>query len=255
MIKFKELRATSKMSVEFINISFTIEDTVEDLTNYRFDLLRATHSEGPFQIVLSDIKNFECNDYTVNLRNQEIMYFFKIRAVNFKEDKELISDTFSTPIAEQDNYSFFFDEMYSQYLDIIGNADVYLLKRMRTGQRCDCYDDIRGSRMGDKCTSCFGTGYKGGFYQPIKMRVNYMNVPISTEDMTPGGSFEGKSNVQFWTTSYPAIQESDIIVDSQTGMRSIVASCQPSYKNGYTIRQTVQIASIPETSIIYKIPV
>lgn len=254
MIQFKELKASNRLSIDFINVQFSIEDTVEDLTNYRFDLLRSNSQSGPFEIVMTSIQGFECNDYSVNLLNPEIKYFYKVRAFDFKNDEELMSDIFSTPSATNDNYSYYLDNIYNQYLDIINNSEVYLLKRMRTGELCECYDDIRGSRKSDKCTSCFGTGYKGGFYQPIKMKVNYFNTASKSEEMISAGSFENQTPVQFWTINYPIIQENDIIVDTLTGQRSTVMNWQPSYKNGYLIRQTVQVTKIPESSIFYKIP-
>lgn len=255
MIQFKELKASNRLSIDFINIQFTIEDTVEDLTNYRFDLLRGHAESDIFQTVMTGIQAFECNDYSVNLKNPEVRYLYRIRAFNFKTGEELISEIIETPPAPQDNYSFFFDNIYSQYLDIIDNKEVYLLKRMRTGELCECYDDVRGSRKGDKCTCCFGTGYKGGFYPPIKMKVVFLNAPSKTEEMTTSGSFEGDSPFQIWTTNYPLIQESDIIVNGLTGERCTVTSWQPSYKNGYLIRQTAQLDKLPETSIFCKIPI
>lgn len=255
MIRFKELKASNRLSTDFVNIKFSIEDTVEDLTNYRFDLLRGHAESDTFKTIMTGIQGFECNDYSVNLLNTEIRNLYKIRAFDFKNDEELISDIIEAPPYEEDNYSFFFDNLYSQYLDVIGNCELYLLKRMRTGELCECHDEIRGSRNPDKCKICFGTGYRGGFYPPMKIKVVYLNAPSKMEEMSLHGSFEGDSTLQFWTVNYPVIQENDIVLNSVSGDRFTVTNWQPSYKNGFLIRQTVQVDKLPETSIFYKIPV
>ena len=256
MIEFKSFDTRTDFGFEFINISFTIEDTIKDLSVYRFDLYRANAVTDEFKLVYSNIQNFECNDYSVNLLNDEIAYYYKIKATNIMTDETLFSEIIPTYKNTSDNYSYFITEVYDKYLnDVIANEEVLLLKRRRTGELCDCYDDIRGSRYGDKCQCCFGTGYKDGFYPPSKMKVCYLNAESMQEDMDIKGTFKENSPRQFWTSNYPLIQEGDIIVDTLTSDKYTVTSWQPSYKNGFLIRQTVQMTRLPESSIYNKIKI
>ena len=75
------------------------------------------------------------------------------------------------------------------------------------------------------------------------------------EDMDIKGTFKENSPRQFWTSNYPLIQEGDIIVDTLTSDKYTVTSWQPSYKNGFLIRQTVQMTRLPEASIYNKIKI
>lgn len=256
MIQFKDFDVRTDFGFEFINIKFSIEDTIKDLSVYRFDLYRACAVTDEFELIYSNIQDFECNDYTANLLNDEIIYYYKIKATNFLTDESIVSDIIPTFKNKSDNYSYFITEVYNIYLDdVIDNDEILLLKRKRTGELCDCFDDVRGSRYGDKCTSCFGTGYKGGFYPSSKMKVCYLNAESIQEEMDIKGTFKQNSPRQFWTSNYPLIQEGDIIVDTLTSEKYTVGNWQPSYKNGFLIRQTVQITRLPEASIFNKIQI
>lgn len=255
MITFKDLRVKANFGFEFMNISFSIEDTIEDLTRYRFDLYRSHYEGDEFKPVHTDIQNFECNDYSANLLNDEIRYIYKIKAINIDTNQHIFSNQFDSPDKKDDNYASYFLEVYNMYLDIIGNDEIILLKRKRTGELCDCYDDVRGSRKSDKCTDCFGTGYKGGFYPPMRMKACYLNTESIQENMDIKGTFEANGPRQLWTLNYPTIQENDIIIDTLTNEKFMVSSWQPSVKNGFMIRQMIQMNGIPTASIYQKIPV
>ena len=256
MIQFKDIDIRTDFGFEFINISFELEDTTEDLSKYRFDLYRAYAVTDEYKLVYSNIQNFECNDYSINLLNDEVLFYYKVKATNILTDDFVFSDVVPATMRKGDNYQYYITEIYNKYLnDVVDNDEVILLKRMRTGELCDCYDDIRGSRKGDQCTSCFGTGYKGGFYPPSTIKVCYFNVESITEEMGIRGTFKSESPVQFWTANYPVIQEGDIVVNTLTADKYTVTNWQPSYKNGFLIRQTVQVTRIPEASIYQKIKI
>lgn len=250
MIEIKDVSVRTDFGLDFINISFTIKDTTENLADYQFDLYRAAGVSDEFKIIYSNIQNFECNDYSANLLNDEIVYYYRIKTINIKTGETFFSEIIPAYKASDDNYSYFLSEVYNIYLnDVINNEEVALFKRKRTGELCDCYDDIRGSRLSDKCKDCLGTGYKGGYYPAIKIKVCYLNAESAQEEMDTRGTFKGTSPLSFWTSSYPLIEEGDIIGVISSAVKYIVTTCQPSYKNGYLIRQTIQLSRLPEPSI------
>lgn len=257
MISIKSLYATSIYSSMFIYINFSIEDTVEDLTQYRFDLYRSNSPVDNFSLIHTNIIRFEFCDYCVDLSNPEIKYFYKIKIINTKTGKEFLSDVFTVDKEKEDEYTYYLQELYNMYLDtVINNNELLLIKKIRTGQRCDCYDDIRSSSsFGDKCKKCWGTGYLGGYYPPIKIMANFFNTAGAQEEMAPTGTIETKSSIQLWTPAFPIIQENDIILDTTTNQRSRVMSVRPSIKNGKVIRQTLEMIKIPEGELIYRMPI
>lgn len=255
MIAINESKASLDFGLEFVNITFSICDTEEDLSNYQFDLVRANDLSDTFIPVHSNIRDFECNDYSVNLLNPEIRYYYKVRVHYLPSDVSFDSDAFTYQSVKTDRYSSYMTHVYSMYLDVIDNANMVLLKRKRTGRRCDCYDDVRGSRLEDRCEGCFGTGYIGGYYGPKEVKVNYLNAASKQEGVNVRGTFEETSPLQLWTTNYPLIQENDVLIDTLTCVRYVVVNWQPSYKSGFLIRQTIQVTKLPESSKLYKLPI
>lgn len=256
MVNLIELSASMINTSEYIEISFKVEDSFEDMNDYQFDLYRSSFEEGEYSLVYSDIRNFGCCDYSANTYNFEINYNYKIKIINRKTGEYKYTEPFAGHYIKKDNYMTALGEIYDKYLDVIGNSEFVLLKRIREGTMCDCYDDVRGSsRRGQHCLKCYGTGYVNGYYKPIKIKVNLQNSATITENMTHQGTFEKSSPVQLWTGSYPLIQEGDVLVNTLLAERSTIMTCQPSYKNGVLIRQTMQIATIPKSNIIYKVPI
>lgn len=255
MITIKKINVSNKFNTKFINITFEIEDTYENLSNYRFDLYKAYCESDEFKLTYSNIQNFECNDYDISILNPEVQYHYKIKVINIKTGESSFSDEVALVTAREDEYTFYFDYIYETYLDtVIDNENGILLKRKRTGEKCECFDDVRGARNTDRCPICYGTGYKGGFFDPIPIKVCYNNATAKTETFSPTSTFEADSPLQFWTVGYPYIQENDIFINGLTGERCTVTQWQPSYKNGYLIRQTITCDKLPESSIFYNIP-
>ena len=59
MIEFKSFETRTDFGFEFINISFTIKDTIKDLSVYRFDLYRANAVTDDFKLAgITRIKKF-----------------------------------------------------------------------------------------------------------------------------------------------------------------------------------------------------
>lgn len=257
MISVKSLKADISFKFDFVNISFSIEDTTEDISKYRFDLYRSNGESDKFEPIFFNIKNMEFKDYSVSLYNPANQgYCYKIRIFNLNTNEWQFSDYVTISEVDPDIYCTYLNCIYETYLNtVLDSRDMYFLKKVRGGERCNlCYDDVYGSRQQDKCPKCYGTGYKDGFYPAITIKVNFANISSTTENLQPTGAFKEESNIQLWTLGYPTMQEGDMIVDSITKERYVIKSWQPSVKNGFVIRQTVICDDIPETSIYNKVP-
>ena len=113
MITIKKINVTNKFSIKFVNITFEIEDTYEDLSKYRFDLYKADTEFEDFKLAYSNIQDFECNDYNVSIQNPEVGYHYKIKITNTETGESCFSDTASLVTAREDEYTFFFDYIYN----------------------------------------------------------------------------------------------------------------------------------------------
>lgn len=257
MLFVKEPKASCSFGFDFINVTFKIEDSREDIYDYKFSLWRAVNNTTNFEQVLDQINNFECNDYDVNLKNPQITYNYFIKVENLLTGEESKSEIFklNTPTIK-DEYVYFFNEIQQIYLsDVINNSDFILLKRMRTGERCDCYDDVRGTSKTSRCKKCFGVGFKGGYYLNGTIKICLFNPPTRSEKFEPTDIVEDLQPFQAWTTAYPLLQVGDILINSETKERFVIVNWNGSVKNEFLVRQTVQIQRIPRGSMLQDIPV
>lgn len=255
MINIKEINTQISFNLDFVFLNFSILDTTEDITKYKFDLYRSQSETTGFKMIFSNIRDFKFKDYSVNLNDPEIKYYYKIKVTNLSDGEFLFSDIQQLPSVSPDKYASYLNYIYSIYLNtVIESRDIFVLKKIRSGEQCECFDDVYGSRKQDKCKICFGTGYVGGYYPPEKIKVNFANTQSITESMEITGTFEQRSSLQFWTLGIPIIQENDIIIDSLTKKRYVVKNWQPSYKDGFLLRQTVIADNLAEASILNKIP-
>ena len=228
-------------------------DTDEDPENYKFSLLRANFENGEYEVIHDTIYDFECFDYSANLFNDDIAYFYKIKVTSLKDLKVSYSEVFSINSKDGDNYTTYFSEIYSIYTkNVIGNDVLYLLKKKKCGQICSCFDDIRNTTRNSKCTSCYSTKYVGGYYDPVEINVVYINPPSENERFEISGISSATPPLQLWTSNYPLVKPGDILVDSVDNTRYVVTNCQQSVKNKVLIRQTLQLDIIPKTDIIYR---
>ncbi|MDF2841737.1 MAG: hypothetical protein K0R00_163 [Herbinix sp.] len=256
MISIKEIQLSSQYGVDFIYGKIILNDTSEDIAAYKIDLYKSNNSTDNFSLLKTDITKMTFLDYGVNLKNLSTHYFYKAEITLRQTGEAHFSEVFSLENMEPDKEAYYLIELYKIHLETaINNRKMILLSRKHEGQHCTvCYDDVRKKSQLADCNFCFGTNYTGGYYEPQIIQTVFLNAPGQMQDFSMSGVGEKKAPISLWTINYPLIQNDDILIDINNN-RYIVNSWQPSYKNFYLIRQTVQATMAPKTSIIYNIPV
>jgi hypothetical protein len=78
LIKLSTIIVLNNIGLEHVVVTFSCEDTIEDLSLYRFDISRSESPEGPFTSIVSDVNAFEYLDETVNLYRPAVQYYYQI---------------------------------------------------------------------------------------------------------------------------------------------------------------------------------
>ncbi len=121
------------------------------------------------------------------------------------------------------------------------------------GQRCSrCWNATIEKVMDDHCPVCFGTGFEGGYWPPVNINVNYSPVQ-NAATLAPAGVLE---NVQIssWTTSYPNIQNFDLVFRISDSKMFRVVAVQPTELQAVRVRQTLALTELDKDSIEYQLP-
>ena len=254
MVYVNSTKATAMFGLDRVVVFFKTADTKEDLNDYTFNLYRSESGiDSDYHLVLSNVP-FEVEDFSVNLYDENIKYFYKIQVVDKDGNKTMSDETATMFIQNPDKWGTAIADITKMYLhNVVKNDTMYLLKKKRFGTICSCWDDIRRIQLPD-CPHCYGTKYAGGYFNPIPIEVNYSG-PSTYNQLFEPFNIEGEqeSGKQLWTSNYPVIQAEDILVDKWNN-RYIVTSVTPTMKDFFLIRQIVTIQKKAKTNIVYDVP-
>jgi hypothetical protein len=124
----------------------------------------------------------------------------------------------------------------------------FLFRRKYFGPHCPrCWNPLQEAVLDDFCSVCYGTGYEGGYFDPIPLYLQYEPTP-SNRTLTPYGKAEPNS-ISAWTISMPNIQPEDLIV--RTGDFTIyeVSAIQTTEIQAKTVRQILSLAQAPRKGV------
>lgn len=257
MIKITSVVATPNFNKRCMYVTFEIANTMESLTEYQFDVLRSDASNGDFELIAINVRDFQCEDYSANLANQELQYYYKIRVTDKVTDETVESDVASTMTYSENEYVTYLRHINKIYLeDIINSPKVKYLKKKKFGQYCsECYDDVREKPRKQNCTCCYGTKFEGGYYTPIEISINHLvDSSAKQENLGMTGINTEEGPIQLWTAEFPIISPGDVLV-FRNGTRFRVITWTSSDRAEQTLRQTIQAQKIPSSDIIYKFPI
>lgn len=132
------------------------------------------------------------------------------------------------------------------------SIDLAILKRRHWGLRCrDCFDPLTKKVTSSKCDTCYGTGFEGGYFNPVRIRgrIGVQNVQTS---ITP----QGKADVnqkRLTILAYPELEADDIVVDVKQNKRYIVKHRHATEMQTVTVHQQLTVSELARDSIEYRI--
>lgn len=145
--------------------------------------------------------------------------------------------------------------MRDQYLVFsrLEGVEMALYKRKHFGTYCpNCRDPLTQAVLLSKCTICLGTGWTGGFYDPI---YTYGKIEVSgvlQDTMQAGQNIANRtSNVQL--LAYPRMDKGDVIVEASRASRWIVSSMQPLELHRIPVLQQISANELSHHSIEFYI--
>lgn len=133
-------------------------------------------------------------------------------------------------------------------------VDMAILKRRHWGLRCkDCFDLLTKRVTKSKCNSCYGTGFEGGYFQPVRIRGRFgvMNVQVQ---MTPQGVAD-ISKKRVIILDYPAVEPYDLVVDVAQNKRYLIENVTHTELRTVAVHQDLAASELARDSIEYRLVV
>lgn len=132
-----------------------------------------------------------------------------------------------------------------------------VLKRKRWGTRCpECYDPVTRASMKEQCSTCFGTSFVDGYWQPVILW-GRINTPTNINVQLQGAPRTTKENATHVITllDTPLLQDRDLIVETATNNRHLVLRQTHTELRRRSVHQQVTTALMEHGSIEYLLPV
>lgn len=261
-LKFKSV-SVMVLSIEHISrvlVQWELEPTSQNLGGVRFFVDRG---ESPNDLAQLNTVGIPANglleyvDYTANLKDINKIYYYRVRAVSFAEDGNVLDEFASDPFTW--NASLDYAALYITEEHLFAHRYVYgvpamVFKKRRDGTHCpNCWDNILKRVTKSNCQTCYGTGKLGGFYPPIEVWASFsMNSKI--EQVVQWGRRQmGAIDIEF--TNYPLLNPDDIMVELQPNKIWKVEQVRIPEKNRATLLQMVRLNVVNPSDIEYKIDV
>lgn len=128
----------------------------------------------------------------------------------------------------------------------------FLFRRKSGGQRCQtCWNSDSKRVMNDRCPSCYGTSWQGGYWDPIETLLQYSATPNDAVS-TYKGILE-PNQIQAWTINVPIIHDFDVVVRYPDKRVYRVERVEPTELQTVTVRQPMILAELSKESVEFNL--
>lgn len=133
-------------------------------------------------------------------------------------------------------------------------AEGYLLKRRHFGEVCTCVDEMTGDIKNPQCTSCYGTGYVGGYFAPLPCQFAELTLGSQRhhQDLTRGSVGDVASRWRM--LNLPQLFSYDVFVERDTDTRWILHDLQPLVQlQGLVLVVAATVRRVPYSHVLYQL--
>lgn len=227
--------------------------------NPQYNIYRSGSENGPFtKLNAAPVTGNTYNDFTTNMASKyahDLYYVEVISNGNIVGRSEIIKNERKLEMWHQLR-AVEINRREWILLTRFSGMQCILLKHVKYGKynyRCpECWDDVNKLVRKDRCTTCYGTSYEGGYYKGIPTMFQFDNEPNKEDALAPEGIME-PADTTAWTIAYPEIDVNDLIVRVDDYRIFRVQSVQNTSLRSYIIRQMVRVTNLPFTDIEYKL--
>ncbi len=133
----------------------------------------------------------------------------------------------------------------------------YLLKVRRYGPRCtECTDEFTQEVKRSLCDTCYGTGYEGGYFDPIPAFYADVSLEASRDHRNPQTGMENKHVIKARFIGDPLVYSYDVWVNQFSDERYYLHEITAiSHIRGVNIIYDAELRLAPYSDIIYTYPI
>lgn len=233
-----------------------------------FKLERSGSPEGPFELVVDNLIEFHFFDdlrstpapatgevrENLNFISLSRTIYYKITVTAVNGDTATATSVVGATLANR-KIALLRRKMQRD-LSVafkFNGIELAVLKRRHWGTRCTvCFDTLTKKVTDSKCNTCFGTGFEGGYFTPVRVigRIGVQNIQTN---ITP----QDKADInkkRLTILAYPEIEVDDIVVDIQQNKRYIIQHRSTTELQTVPVHQVLTVSELARDSIEYRVP-
>lgn len=130
---------------------------------------------------------------------------------------------------------------------------ILLLKRRWWGETCmRCRDPRTKALMRTDCTSCWSTGFLGGYWNPVEVRGRRSVANVASQ-ITPEGKSDS-AEAKFWLPESPQVERDDVLILLEEGRRYRIDQQVQTEMQLQGVHQVVNALAIASDHLLYRMP-
>ncbi len=252
MITVRRERVVS-FSLDYIDVYWEIEPTLEDVQEYEFSVERAESEGGPWIPIAGPfVDRYHIRDNNVFQISANRLYYYRVRVRHIATGVETVGGPFNqrgSPTVMAQEIIRLENVLFREFV----GSKVWIFPRRTFGQRCpQCYDDVLQRRLDDACPTCWGTSFSGGYHYPVETWAQIDEPPEATEQALT----EDNRQVYYFAMRLgptPELKPLDLVIDYQNRRYRIISVGGTSrFSSG--VRQEIKMIRIQRGSIEDAIP-
>lgn len=250
LLDIRNFKVTS-LDLDFHEVSWSLRDTLEDVYDYTFQVLRSESPEGPFDELSRPFQDkYVFIDNVLQVAHRWRVYYYKLLVTNKLDGttkafgpvaKEPIPDLVAQELRRH---------MQLLFQEFAGRRS-WVLPRRTFGQRCECWNQVLNKQTRSGCSLCFDTGFVRGYLHPIEVW-GQVDPNLKADQNTNVGKIQ-QSNTTGRFGYYPALRPDDLIIEPENRRWRVVGVSQIEHGRA-CIFQEVQLHEIPATDVEFAIP-
>lgn len=249
-IRIKDLKVRS-LDLNFHEISWSIENTSEDILDYTFQILRSESPNGPFEPLSVAFKDrYFFIDNIIQVAHRWRTYFYVLRITHIPSGDS--QDAPATTLEPEPDLIALEIRRHLQLLfrEYAGRR-TWVLPVRTFGQRCECWNKILNKRTRSGCITCFDTGFVYGYMSPIEIWGQIDPSPKSEQNTNVGAQHQSNTTGKFG--AYPPLKPDDLVIEPENRRWRVIQVSQTEQLRS-RVMQEVQLHEIPKKDIEFSIP-
>jgi len=248
-LTIKDLKVRS-LDIDFNEVSWTLADTIEDVLDYNFQVLRSESPSGPFDDLSVPFQDkYLFIDNTLEPAHRWRTLFYKVRITHLASGDAVETDPV-TREPEPDRIALELRRHMQLLFREFAGRRCWVLPVRTFGQRCECWNNVMKQRRAAGCRLCFDTGFVRGYHSPIETWMDIDPSPKSEQTTNVGAQQQSNTTGKFG--HYPSLKPRDIIIEPENRRWRVGDPVQIEHLRA-RVWQQFKLHEIPLTDVEYAI--